>query len=151
MWRSLRRGCYFETWTTKASSNSSTTTISSTHQRDSDSFTRSLSSSTNGSGAESTNPGGPPGSDQPLWADAAPISRPPVTLGVTRCLLLHEVAAATSRDGLRQIDRHALHRRVEAHQRARRHQYQQHQRQVLDGRLAPLHATHGMDANATCA
>jgi hypothetical protein len=71
---------------------------------------------------------------------------------MTRCPpLVDEVAATASRDGLRQIDRHALHRRVEAHQSTRGHQHQQHQRQVLDRRLTPLHATHRMDATVTCA
>jgi hypothetical protein len=85
-------------------------------------------------------------------AEAAPIGRPAVTPLRTRCPpLMDEVAAATSRNGLCQIDRHALHRRVEAHQRTRGHQHQQHQRQVFDRRLTPLHASHGMDANATCA
>ena len=75
-------------------------------------------------------------------ADAAPIGRPAVTSLMTRRPpLMDEVAAATSRDGLRQIDRHTLHRRVEAHQRTRGHQHQQHQRQVLDRRLTPLHAS----------
>jgi hypothetical protein len=81
-----------------------------------------------------------------------PIGRPAVTVVMTRCPpLMDEVAAAKPRDGLGQIDRHALHRRVEAHQRARGYQHQQHQRQILDRRLTPLHASHGMDANATCA
>ena len=54
---------------------------------------------------------------------------------------MDEVAAATSRDGLRQIDRHTLHRRVEAHQRTRGHQHQQHQRQVLDTRVRAASST----------
>jgi hypothetical protein len=65
--------------------------------------------------------------------------------------LMDEVAAATSRDGLCQIDSHTLHRRVEPHQRTRGHQHQQHQRQVLDRRLTPLHALHRMDATVMCA
>jgi hypothetical protein len=65
--------------------------------------------------------------------------------------LMQEVVAASPRDGLRQIDRHCLHRRVETHQSTRGHQHQQHQRQVLDRRLTPLHAPHRMDATATCA
>jgi hypothetical protein len=40
---------------------------------------------------------------------------------------------------------------VEAHQRTRGYQHQQHQCQVLDRRLTPLHATHRMDVIATCA
>ena len=85
-------------------------------------------------------------------AEAAPIGRPAVATLMTQCPpLMDEVAAATSRDGLRQIDRHALHRRVEAHQRTRGYQHQQHQCQVLDRRLTPLHAIHRMDAIATCA
>jgi hypothetical protein len=56
-----------------------------------------------------------------------------MTPWMTRCPpLMNEVAAATTRDGLGQIDRHALHRRMEAHQSTRCHQHQQHQRQVLD-------------------
>lgn len=75
-----------------------------------------------------------------------------MTLVMTRCpLLVDAVAAATSRDGLRQIDRHALDRRVEAHESTRGNQHQQHQRQVLDRRLTPLHAVHRMDATVTCA
>jgi hypothetical protein len=65
--------------------------------------------------------------------------------------LVDEVAAATSRDGMGKIDRHAFDRRVEAHKSTRGHQHQQHQRQVLDRRLTPLHATHRMDATVTCA
>jgi hypothetical protein len=65
--------------------------------------------------------------------------------------MVNKVAAAMSRNGLRQIDRHALHRRVEAHQSTRGNQHQQHQRQVLDRRLTPLHAIHRMDATVTCA
>ena len=65
--------------------------------------------------------------------------------------LMDEVATAMSRDGMRKVDRHALDRRVEAHQSTRGHQHQQHQRQVLDRRLTPLHGIHRMDATVTCA
>ena len=85
-------------------------------------------------------------------AESPAVGRPPWPHVVTgRPPLVDEVVAPTSRYGLRQVDRHALQRRVEAHQGARGHQHQQHQRQVLDRRLTPLHALHGMDATVTCA
>jgi len=65
--------------------------------------------------------------------------------------LMQQVVAPSPRDGLRQIDRHALHRRVEAHQSTSGHQHQQDQSQVLDRRLTTLHAIHRMDATVTCA